>query len=452
MSSSSTSSSGMELRKEYTEELKTIIPESQALAESDGLEAAITLLLVFEKKTRLANDFINLKECCLHIVRLCREKNDWAKLNSSLCVIYKRRSQSKVCIEAVVKECYDYLDVCPNEQIKYDLAHTLKDVCEGKIYVEAISARLHLILALILEKKDDISGACDMIQDVHVETYGSISKLEKAEYILQQMRLNLLRKDYIRTMIQSRKMNRKTIESDDSFDKVKISFYEMMAEYYTYEKNTWEISLCYYKIYDTNLTKLDNDNKMKILETSVIYLLLSKYNNHSSDMMYRIKKLKDIENNILCNDIINLFTTNEIIQNENEKKLQNIINNHLCFNINEYKYIDANIANEFKSNLNIRVLQHNIRTIAKYYNRIYTSKLGLMLGLNMEDLEKHLSDMASNGDVYLKIDRPSGIVSFQSPTLPETVLSDWSSDMDKLLGIMENTCHLINREQMVHKA
>ena len=32
------------------------------------------------------------------------------------------------------------------------------------------------------------------------------------EYILEQIRLNLKKKDFIRTMIQSRKMNRKTIE------------------------------------------------------------------------------------------------------------------------------------------------------------------------------------------------------------------------------------------------
>ena len=43
-----------------------------------------------------------------------------------------------------------------------------------------------------------------MIQDVHVETYGSLSKKEKAEYILQQIRLNLLKKDYVRALIQSR--------------------------------------------------------------------------------------------------------------------------------------------------------------------------------------------------------------------------------------------------------
>jgi hypothetical protein len=87
------------------------------------------------------------------------------------------------------------------------------------------------------------------LQDVHVETYGSLSKKEKAQYILEQvsisisktpkipikpnflilkyllnpqiqMRLNLIRKDYIRALIHSRKMNTKTLE-EEGFGEVK---------------------------------------------------------------------------------------------------------------------------------------------------------------------------------------------------------------------------------------
>lgn len=53
--------------------------------------------------------------------------------------------------------------------------------------------------------------------------------------------------------------------------------------------------------------------------------------------------------------------------------------------------------------------------------------------------------------LYVKIDRPSGVVSFQQPRSAEEVLSDWSSDLGKLLGILEATTHLIHRETMVHK-
>ena len=185
------------------------ITESIALADSKGLDDAISLLLSLEKKCRVYNDFHNLKEVCLHMVRLARSKGDWDKLNSTLAVISKRRSQSKMAISGIVAEAMGYLDQTPDLDTKIALLKTLMDICEGKIYVESESAQLHLMLALIYEGKGDISGACDMIQDVHVETYGSMSKKEKAEYILQQIRLNLVKGDYVRALIQSRKMNRK---------------------------------------------------------------------------------------------------------------------------------------------------------------------------------------------------------------------------------------------------
>jgi hypothetical protein len=61
-------------------------------------------------------------------------------------------------------------------------------------------------------------GRCDrrwrcvlwrVVQEVAVETYGALDKKEKTDFILEQVRLTLLRKDYVRSLIQSRKINRK---------------------------------------------------------------------------------------------------------------------------------------------------------------------------------------------------------------------------------------------------
>jgi 26S proteasome regulatory subunit N5 len=175
--------------------------------ESKGLDEAIALLLNFEKKCRSNSDLTSLKAVCLHMVRMCRAK-DWAKLNSTLAIINKRRAQSKEVVIAIVNEALTYVEETPGHDEKVALIQTLMDICETKIYVEAESARLHLMLALIFEADGDLDKACCIIQDVHVETYGSLSRQEKAEYILHQIRLNLLNKDFVRAQIQSRKMNR----------------------------------------------------------------------------------------------------------------------------------------------------------------------------------------------------------------------------------------------------
>ena len=107
-----------------------------------------------------------------------------------------------------MSEALTYMDDTPGKEEKVNLIKTLMEICEAKIYVEAESARLHLMLALIYETDGNLDEACSTIQDVHVETYGSLTREEKADYILHQIRLNLLNKDYVRAKIQSRKMNR----------------------------------------------------------------------------------------------------------------------------------------------------------------------------------------------------------------------------------------------------
>lgn len=51
-----------------------------------------------------------------------------------------------------------------------------------------------------------VDEACDIIQDVHVETYGSLDKKEKADFLLEQIRLTLAKKDFVRTIIISKKV------------------------------------------------------------------------------------------------------------------------------------------------------------------------------------------------------------------------------------------------------
>lgn len=205
------------------------------------------MLLPLEKKCRQSNDFTSLKEVSLQLVRICFEFKDWEKLNSVLSVINKRSSQIKSTLTAVVEESMKYIDETPNEEVKVSLIKALKEVCEGKIYVEAESAHLHFMLSKIYEANGDIQAACDITQDVHVETYGTLSKKEKAQYILEQIRINLLNKDYIRTAIQARKMNLKTIE-EEGFEEIKVKFYNMQIEFQVHEKNTWEICQAYYKV------------------------------------------------------------------------------------------------------------------------------------------------------------------------------------------------------------
>ncbi len=52
--------------------------------------------------------------------------------------------------------------------------------------------------------------------------------------------------------------------------------------------------------------------------------------------------------------------------------------------------------------------------------------------------------------VYAKIDRPAGIINFVKRHEPADVMDQWAHNVGELLELVEKTCHLIARENMVH--
>lgn len=111
-------------------------------------------------------------------------------------------------------------------------------------------------------------------------------------------------------------------------------------------------------------------------------------------------------------------------------------------------FSEGDLSDHWKETFHRRIIQHNVRVVSGYYKRIQGQRLAELLGLSLDRLEQEISSMVSDGSVYAKIDRPKNIIRFSQPTNPESVLSDWAADIDKLLGLVETTTHLIHKENM----
>jgi 26S proteasome regulatory subunit N5 len=106
------------------------------------------------------------------------------------------------------------------------------------------------------------------------------------------------------------------------------------------------------------------------------------------------------------------------------------------------------LAKHWHETFHRRIIQHNIRIVSLYYKRIRGVRLASLLQLDPARLESEIAAMVSDGSVYAKIDRPKDIVRFSAPQTPESMLTDWAGDIDKLLHLVETTTHLIHKEQM----
>lgn len=102
------------------------------------------------------------------------------------------------------------------------------------------------------------------------------------------------------------------------------------------------------------------------------------------------------------------------------------------------------------SDFKTRIVEHNMRVMAKYYTRIYTKRMANLLDLTESETEEFLSNLVTNKTINGKIDRLAGIVTFENQKDINQVLNDWSYNLNNLMGYINKTTHLINKEEMVY--
>lgn len=128
------------------------------------------------------------------------------------------------------------------------------------------------MLAQIKESNGLIDEAADVLQEVKVETFGSMDKREKVEFILEQMRLCLAKKDYSRTQILSRKVSPKFFQEEGTED-LKLKFYKQMIEVDIQNDAYLSISKHFWEIYNTKLVQDNPTEKRSVVSVFYVYFL-----------------------------------------------------------------------------------------------------------------------------------------------------------------------------------
>lgn len=432
------------------------------------LEAEIDQLLNEEKQMRLAGEVAGTRKAVTEILQLCFEARDWKLLNEQIVNLSKKRGQLKQAVQSMVQQAMLYIDQTPDVDTRIELIKTLNNVSAGKIYVEIERARLIKKLAKIKEDQGLIAEAADLMQEVAVETFGAMAKTEKIAFILEQVRLCLDRQDYVRAQILSRKINPRVFDADTSKEKkkpkegeniveeapadipslleLKRIYYELMIRYYSHNNDYLEICRCYKAIYDIPSVKENQAQWIPVLRKICWYLVLSPYDPMQSSLLNATLEDKNMSEIPDFRMLLKQIVTMEVIQwtslwdkykDEFEK---------------EKNMIGGSLGDKAAEDLRLRIIEHNILVVSKYYSRITLKRIAQLLCLSIEEAEKHLSEMVVSKALVAKIDRPSGIVCFQAAKDSNEILNSWAMNLEKLLDLVEKSCHQIHKETMVHKA
>eukprot|EP01135_Chromosphaera_perkinsii_P003402 Nk52_evm26s242 gene=Nk52_evmTU26s242 len=432
----------VKMDKDYSDIVDKRLPELEKQAKDGQTPQALESLMSLEKQTRVAGDAISTAKVLISIVKVLFKAGDWQQLMEQTVMLSKRRGQLKEATKRMVQEVVTYVDQTPSKEMKLKMIDTLITVTSGKIYVEIERARLTRKLASIKETDGDIAGAADTLQELQVETFGSMDKREKVEFILEQMRLCGLKKDFIKVQIISKKVSSRFFEKDQEQD-LKLKYYKLLIPPSLHEKKHLEVCKFYWEIYNTPLVRDDELEALKALKEIINYLILAPFDNEQSDFFHRMKTDKNLEKIPEYKAIISVFSTFEITSWKSfETRFGAVLKSSTCFDHTEggkYRYAE----------LRKRVVELDMRVIAMYYSNILLKRIAELVDLKESEAEEFLSNLVVKKTFYAKYDRISGIVTFEKTRNPDTILNEWSNNVDELLKLVDKTTHLISKEVMV---
>jgi 26S proteasome regulatory subunit N5 len=129
-------------------------------------------------------------------------------------------------MQSIVKmfqKCLEFVDQVPDRETKDILLNSVRTNTEGKVYVEVERARATRTLAAFKEADGSYKEAFELLQEVAIETFSSMDRKEKYDFILEQMRLAIITDQFSQAQIISRKINPKIFNNDlDEGFQVKI--------------------------------------------------------------------------------------------------------------------------------------------------------------------------------------------------------------------------------------
>ncbi len=427
------------------------------LREELSKDVDLLRLIEEEKKARLDNDAPKGSQLCIKIIEYVYEKKDYESVNILLISLNKRRNQSREAITQFVKYAlntiYKELNSANLEEEKVKLLNTLVEITQGRIFVEMeFSIAIRELTELHL-KKSEIDQAAKLIQDIQIETFGSLERKYKLEYILFQMRILLRKEDYVRTLIVSNKVNRRHL-NEEGLETLKFEFYDLMIKYYLHEEKYIDVSKSFKTLFDF-IKELELKNSPAL----ALPLLPPTVTSNTLFVNY-VMFLSICPPELETKNMFNELNLNYKKNLEGNEDMLNLVVKRLS---DDVVYVDERflgiygsypIFKDYENSVKHIALfrkfwiQHNLIIFEKYFSQVKLDRIATMVGTKASEVETELADMVINNYIYAKINRINSTVNFRRKQDSGDKLDDLNYDLNKMLEKIENTCHLIHKENL----
>lgn len=378
------------------------------------------------------------------MISLCYELANLEQLDAVAHALSKKRGIIKQAAAKMVQKCIEWISSPTNADSQLKLIAIVRSVTEGKIYLEVERATVTRILACIQETNGNNLEAARVMCELQVETFGSMEKRAKVDFILEQIRLSIQVGEFQKATLMSRKVTSKTFEATD-FEDLKLRYLDLMIKIAIHERRYLDCCKYNRSILECQSIQSDAFRCVETLKLAIIFATLSPYGNEQAELLNSLAREKRLEELSLYRELIDTFRKNELIR---WPMVEEAFGGELR-TLPILFGTDENSKTRW-DDLGERIIEHNLRTISGYYSTLSMKRLAELLDRPIVATEAILFKLITVGTILAKIDRITGIVTFSSTQSADQILNTWNTDVDSLLSLIVKTNHQIAKEEMIH--
>lgn len=328
-----------------------------------------------------------------------------------------------------------------SEDERIALLQIIHRVSEGKIFLEGPFAKSTKLLADIFEAQGKVDKAAEIFCDFQIETFGSLPKKTKVEYIINQIRLSLLTKQPQKAKILSRKLTLKTFESPDIKD-LKVQYLEQLIQISINEANYLDCCSYYSQIFEAREGDDLGGKVLQSLKLAIIFAILSPKSPSRQQILQKLhSQALPLPGLNIYLDVLKQFMAQEMIT---WAEFSASTGGDIISLISSFPNSEAHLEQ-----LKKRVAEHNIYVVSLNYQSISLMRFTELVDHDRNEAERILELLISSGKIVAKIDNINSIIHFGVQKSVETILNTWDMRINELLTSLVSINHKVLKEDTV---
>lgn len=365
-------------------------------------------LLEQERIARLSGKIKKLEEIQHTIISKCESTEE---IISTLRLLINKRKQEPECIKKLIGTIFN-----EHKDIPF-LKDLLSRVIEGRIFLE--DERVDIAEYIKNQLGNNIEESYEIIKNIPVETFTTISDKKRNQMLFEQFRIALLLNKLDYAGLTSRKVRKNYLSNDEKIVFLNYSILLKIAL-----NRFLEASELYLELYKV-------DESRKYIAIGSLYCLMSsclvedqniiEKKNNLLKTFYEFKNNDEILRVYLkkfCSDLIIDFKTSEDII-KCVSKYSNGVNRDL---------------------LNASIMEHNLFVVSKFFSKIKIEQMAELIKVNEDDLIGFISEMVNEKFCNIKINQQQRLIHFGD--------KHWNSNVGNVLDKIVLVGHLIHKQSL----